>query len=126
MIAAMDAIGGYLMPAESAPQDRVWMAFPCAGYSLGDTAEEQHEARSTWAAVAHAVAEFEPVTMVVHPAERAIADRAGATVGPPLWGDSLGDARSTGATYLDMLRFNAGALATGFTGDPEACDLAAG
>ena len=75
MIAAMDAIGGYLMPAESAPQDRVWMAFPCAGYSLGDTAEEQHEARSTWAAVAHAVAEFEPVTMVVHPAERAIADR---------------------------------------------------
>ncbi len=75
MIAAMDATGGYLMPAESAPQDRVWMAFPCAGYSLGDTAEDQHEARSTWAAVAHAVAEFEPVTMVVHPAERAIADR---------------------------------------------------
>lgn len=75
MIAAMDATGGYLMPAESAPQDRVWMAFPCEGYSLGDTAEEQHEARWTWAAVAHAVAEFEPVTMVVHPAERSIADR---------------------------------------------------
>ncbi len=68
--------GGYLMPAEYAPQDRVWMAFPCAGYSLGDTeAEARHEARSTWAAVAHAVAEFEPVTVVVHPAERAIADR---------------------------------------------------
>lgn len=67
--------GGYLMPAEDAPQDRVWMAFPCAGYSLGDTEAEQDEARSTWAAVAHAVAEFEPVTMVVHPAERAIAAR---------------------------------------------------
>jgi len=67
--------GSYLMPAETAPQDRVWMAFPCEGYSLGDTAEAQHEARSTWAAVAHAVAEFEPVTMVVHRRERAIADR---------------------------------------------------
>jgi len=64
----------YRMPAEYAPQERVWMAFPCNGYSLGETDEAQHEARSTWAAVAHAVAEFEPVTMVVHPPERAIAD----------------------------------------------------
>ncbi|WP_203457421.1 agmatine deiminase family protein, partial [Mycolicibacterium sp. CBMA 361] len=63
------------MPAESAPQDRVWMAFPSAGYSLGDTEQEQHEARSTWAAVAHAVLEFEPVTMVVDPAEMAAARR---------------------------------------------------
>jgi ABC-type Zn uptake system ZnuABC Zn-binding protein ZnuA len=58
--------------------------------------------------------------------ERAIADRAGAQVGPPLWSDSLGDERSTGATYLDMLRFNAGALAEGFTGKAGACDLGAG
>jgi len=57
------------MPAESEPHERTWMAYPSAGYSLGDTAEEQHEARSTWAAVAHAVAEFEPVTVVVDPAE---------------------------------------------------------
>ncbi|WP_155927340.1 agmatine/peptidylarginine deiminase [Mycolicibacterium sp. CBMA 234] len=63
------------MPAESAPQDRVWMAFPSAGYSLGDTEREQHEARSTWADVAHAVLEFEPVTMVVDPAEMAAARR---------------------------------------------------
>ncbi|BBX87461.1 agmatine deiminase [Mycolicibacterium aubagnense] len=65
----------YVMPAESAPQDRVWMAFPSAGYSLGDTETEQHEARSTWAAVVHAVLEFEPVTMVVDPAEMAVARR---------------------------------------------------
>jgi agmatine/peptidylarginine deiminase len=65
----------YRMPAESAPQERIWMAFPCEGYSLGDTDEARHEARSTWSAVAHAVAEFEPVTVVVHPRERAIADR---------------------------------------------------
>ncbi|MBJ8338641.1 agmatine deiminase family protein [Antrihabitans sp. YC3-6] len=57
------------MPAEGEPHDRTWMAFPSTGYSLGDTAEEQHEARSTWAAVAHAIAEFEPVTVVVDPAE---------------------------------------------------------
>ena len=63
------------MPAESAPQDRVWMAFPSAGYSLGDNETEHHEARSTWAAVAHSVLEFEPVTVVVDPAEMAAARR---------------------------------------------------
>lgn len=65
----------YVMPAESAPQDRVWMAFPSPGYSLGDTETEHHEARSTWAAVAHAVLEFEPVTVVVDPAEMVVARR---------------------------------------------------
>lgn len=65
----------YLMPAEGAPQDRVWMAFPSAGYSLGDTEAEHHEARSTWAAVAHAIAEFEPVTLLVDPGELAAAKR---------------------------------------------------
>ncbi len=58
--------------------------------------------------------------------ERAIADRAGAEVGPPLWSDSLGDEDSTGATYLDLVRFNAGALADGFTGTQGACALPAG
>jgi agmatine deiminase len=63
----------YLMPAEWAPQDRIWMAFPASGYTLGDTEEAHHEARSTWAAVAHAVAEFAPVTMVIDPRESAVA-----------------------------------------------------
>ncbi|PIB75203.1 agmatine deiminase family protein [Mycolicibacterium brumae] len=66
---------GYLMPAESAPQDRVWMAFPSAGYSLGDTETQQHEARSTWAAVANAICEFEPVVVVVDPDEVGAAKR---------------------------------------------------
>ena len=65
----------YVMPAESAPQDRVWMAFPSEGYSLGDTEQEHHEARTAWSAVAHAVLEFEPVTVVVDPAELAAARR---------------------------------------------------
>lgn len=55
--------------------------------------------------------------------EQAIADRAGAQVGPPLWSDSLGGEGTTGASYLDMLRFNTGALTEGFTGDADACDL---
>ncbi|MEE2523174.1 agmatine deiminase family protein [Pseudarthrobacter sp. J75] len=55
------------MPAETAPQERLWMAFPTGGYTLGETAEAAHAARSTWAAVANAAVEFEPVTMVVDP-----------------------------------------------------------
>lgn len=61
------------MPAEGAPQDKVWMAFPVEGYSLGDTDAARDEARRTWAAVAHAVLEFEPVTMIVDPGESAAA-----------------------------------------------------
>ncbi|HSP74876.1 MAG TPA: agmatine deiminase family protein [Cryobacterium sp.] len=65
----------WLMPAETAPQDRIWMAFPVAGYTLGSDADSADEARRTWAAVAHAVLDFEPVTMVVDPAEVATARR---------------------------------------------------
>jgi agmatine deiminase len=61
------------MPAETAEQSRIWMAFPPGGYTLGDTEEQAHAARSTWAAVANAVVEFEPVTMVVDPADAATA-----------------------------------------------------
>lgn len=60
------------MPAETDPQERVWMAFPTSGYTLGDTPEEAYLA---WSAVALAVAEFEPVTMLVDPADLAVARR---------------------------------------------------
>ena len=43
------------MPAEWAPHDRTWMAWPQPGYTLGDTAADAEEARATWAAVARAV-----------------------------------------------------------------------
>ena len=55
------------MPAETAPQERLWMAFPTGGYTLGETAEEAHTARSVWAAVANAAVAFEPVTVMVAP-----------------------------------------------------------
>lgn len=55
----------WTMPAEWAPQDCVWMAFPSQGYTLGDTEKEADAARRTWANVANAIARFEPVHMLV-------------------------------------------------------------
>lgn len=69
----MTSMPAPVMPAEWAPQDRIWMAFPAPGYSLGETAQEAQEARTTWAAVANACAAFEPVTVVVDPVEAAAA-----------------------------------------------------
>ncbi|MEV4737690.1 MULTISPECIES: agmatine deiminase family protein [unclassified Microbacterium] len=57
------------MPAETAPHERTWMAFPAEGVTLGESASEREEGYATWTAVAHAVAEFEPVTMLVDPSE---------------------------------------------------------
>ena len=57
------------MPPETAPQDRIWMAFPRQNEGLGETAAEQEAAYAAWAGVANAVAEFEPVTMIADPSE---------------------------------------------------------
>lgn len=65
----------WLMPPETAPHDRLWMAFPVAGLTIGETEEEREAARAAWASVAHAVLEFEPVTMVVDPSAEADARR---------------------------------------------------
>jgi len=54
---------------------------------------------------------------------RAIAADAGARVGPALYADTLGPPGSEGATYLGALRFNARALAAGFGGDAQRCQL---
>ena len=61
------------MPAEWQPHERTWMAWPTAGYTLGETADEQLAARTAWANVANAVINFEPVTMVVNPGDQEIA-----------------------------------------------------
>ncbi|AYG02519.1 agmatine deiminase family protein [Gryllotalpicola protaetiae] len=62
-------------PAETAPQERLWLAFPTGGYTLGETAADAHEARRMWADVAAAAADFEPVTVVVDPSQIAVATR---------------------------------------------------
>lgn len=63
------------MPAETARQQCIWMSFPREGYTLGSDTESAEEARRTWAAVAHAIVEFEPVRMLVDPSARADARR---------------------------------------------------
>jgi ABC-type Zn uptake system ZnuABC Zn-binding protein ZnuA len=55
--------------------------------------------------------------------EKAIASEAGAKVGPALWADSLGPKGSPGATYLRSLRFNAEAMAEGFSDGRVHCAL---
>ena len=63
------------MPIEGHQQERLWLAWPTTGYTLGDTEAEAEEARSTWAAVANAASEFQPVTVVVHPGDEPTARR---------------------------------------------------
>lgn len=53
--------------------------------------------------------------------QKAIADEAGAKVGPGLYADTLGPPGSTGQTYLDSLRANAEAILASFTGTGTRC-----
>lgn len=61
------------MPAETAHHDRTWMAFPREGVNLGEGDAYKQTGYEAWTAVAHAIAEFESVSMIVDPSER---DRA--------------------------------------------------
>lgn len=64
----------WTMPSETAEHERTWMSFPRPNEVLGegDAAERGY---AGWAAVAHAIARFEPVTMVVDPEARDAAGR---------------------------------------------------
>ena len=55
--------------------------------------------------------------------EQAVADECGATIGRPLWADTLGPAGSDGATYLDSLAANTRAIADGLSGGAVRCDV---
>ncbi|GAB2644872.1 agmatine deiminase family protein [Gordonia jinhuaensis] len=59
----------WMMPAETARHERVWMAFPRVNTTLADSAADVETAYEAWSAVANAVVDFEPVTMVVDPSE---------------------------------------------------------
>jgi agmatine deiminase len=65
----------WLMPSETAPHERTWMAFPREGNTLGEGEAWKETGYAAWTEVAHAIAEFEPVTMVVDPSERERARR---------------------------------------------------
>ncbi|MGD8196056.1 agmatine deiminase family protein [Herbiconiux sp. P18] len=57
------------MAPEGAPHERTWMTFPHAGETLGATPAEAEAGYGAWAAVANAVAAFEPLSMLVDPEE---------------------------------------------------------
>ncbi len=63
------------MPAETAPHERIWMAFPREGEVMGDSSAAREATYEAWTNVAHAILPFEPVTMVVDPSERERARR---------------------------------------------------
>ncbi|WP_159604261.1 agmatine deiminase family protein [Agromyces humi] len=63
------------MPAETAPHDRTWMAFPREGLTLGERESDREAGYAAWSAVANAIVPFEPLVMVVDPSETARARR---------------------------------------------------
>jgi agmatine deiminase len=65
----------WLMPDEGERHERLWLSWPSRGYTLGATAADAEVARRTWAAVANAAAQFEPVTVVVAPRDVETAPR---------------------------------------------------
>ncbi|MCH0537975.1 agmatine deiminase family protein [Streptomyces sp. MUM 203J] len=75
MTAPKTAPATFRMPAEWAPHERTWMAWPSPNPTFTD-AGELAEARTAWARVARAVRRFEPVTMVVAPGDAASAREA--------------------------------------------------
>jgi agmatine deiminase len=93
--------GGWRMPAETDRHERTWMAWPATGYTLGDTPAAADQARRTWAAVANAIAEYEPVHMLVPPHESTEAKRCLSTA-IVQYDVPLDDAwyRDTGPTFV--------------------------
>ena len=88
---------GYRMPAEWAPHTRCWMSWPCEPEVFPDLPL----GRDAYAAVARAIARFEPVTMIANPHHVANAQtRCGDTV--EVLAIEIDDSwtRDTGPTYL--------------------------
>ncbi|MGB4778981.1 agmatine deiminase family protein [Microbacterium sp.] len=90
-----------LMPAEGDRHERLWMAWPVADYMLDGSAAPRDDVLAAWAAVAHAAAAFEPVTMVVHPAHVPVARRM-LSREIELWEAPIDDAwlRDSGPTFV--------------------------
>ncbi len=90
---------GFYMPAEWHPHACCWMAWPCHQESWAKIGFER--ARLAYARVANAIAQYEPVTMLVNPGDEASAKALCAEtirfISLPL-NDSW--TRDTGATFL--------------------------
>ena len=67
---ASSGAGTTVMPAEWAPHDRTWMAFPTPNDTFGPAGSRTlARARHAWCQVARTVARYEPVTMLAAPAD---------------------------------------------------------
>lgn len=62
----------FFMPAEWQPHTRCWMAWPC---NADIWPNGMDSARRNFAAVVRAILDFEPVTLLVRPADRAFAEQ---------------------------------------------------
>ncbi|MFT8705232.1 agmatine/peptidylarginine deiminase [Bifidobacterium aquikefiricola] len=62
-----------LMPSETAPHERTWMAFPCDGYVLSGSAERRNEGLRMWSTVANAISKYESLSMIVDPSMMRVA-----------------------------------------------------
>lgn len=98
VVAETPASRGFSLPPEWAPHDRCWMAWPCRTELWGS---ELGVAADAYAAVARAIARFEPVTMIAPPDR---AEDARANCGPEVAVEvlPLDDSwmRDTGPTFL--------------------------
>jgi len=83
--------------------------------SAGDVAELVDTIRATGVKAVFAESSVDPKV------EQAIARETGATVGTPLWADTLGPKRSSGATYIDSIRANTRAIVEGLSGGAVTC-----
>lgn len=106
------------MPAEWEPHERTWMAFPPPNDTFGaDGGDGLHRARLAWAAVANAIAAYEPVTLLVPPGQLEVA-REYVASGVELVERPLDDAwvRDTGPTFTIEADGSVGAVAWVFNG----------
>ena len=89
---------GMRMPAEFEPHSGCWMAWPCSRAAFRDRLEE---ARFAYAAVARAVSEFEPLTMIANPGD-VDAARAACDPGIDILSMDIDDSwtRDTGPTFV--------------------------
>ena len=98
----MASARAWRMPPEWAPHERTWMAWPSAGYTLGDTEDDADVARGTWAAVARAVAGFEPVVLVADPSACGLAREWVGRGGPTAHGIEVVEAPLDDAWMRDI------------------------
>ncbi|HHF0523855.1 TPA: agmatine deiminase family protein [Legionella anisa] len=89
---------GFFMPAEWHPHERCWMAWPCHLETWSKIGLQK--ARTAYARVARAIAQYEPVTMLVNPGDEESAQSlcSGITLFPLPINDSW--TRDTGPTFL--------------------------